>query len=665
MKLIKQSYEIIPQASGLEGIYKQIEKAGRTCYHPDTEVLTNSGWKKINTITNQDKVLSYCPENNSIIYDDPNIIEKDYNDDLIEINHLNIKFLVTKDHRVYQSIPNERNYSFITASQMAGIENIKYSKQCRFRIPKYFIDSKKDIITELPILKYSKYIKQGYKKPKLIEINIPCNEDFMVIIGAFISEGHTYHGEKYGSGSYCQITQDENSELYKNVIKALDSLQWKYKISHDPRKPNIKWIQFGTNQCWVEYFDILFGKGSKNKHLPDWFRTLPESFLNIIIHNLYLGDGSHNTTRNEKYLSTSKNLLDEIQEIFILLGKNGTVNYDECISQKCYFEESHRDSWIISRNKHINIIPYSGKVYCTSTKSGIICIRYKGKTCWCGNCYKSEDKITEDSAKKFVERMINSKHTAMLEHGTVYLKVLLNNELVLADAWGENNSVSAYSRYINNKYSKVDWTPGLQNIFTTEESEPGYAYITTNLRVLVENGWLDDLKYVCEPTEYHEKRVTIKFTTDQGVLREFTRHRVFSFAVESTRYCNYSKDKFGNEITYIIPNWCPNIKENDINSNGIVVTNNLDLFPSEIHFIQTLIGSEKSYFDLLSQGWAPQQARNVLPLATKCDMIMTGFVSDWKHFFDLRAVGTTGKPHPQAKELAEPLMEEFKTLNYI
>ena len=130
-------------------------------------------------------------------------------------------------------------------------------------------------------------------------------------------------------------------------------------------------------------------------------------------------------------------------------------------------------------------------------------------------------------------------------------------------------------------------------------------------------------------------------------------------------YCNYSKDKFSNEITYIIPNWCPNIKDSDIGINGVVLTNKLALLPFEIRFIQTLIDSEASYFDLLGQGWTPQQARNVLPLATKCEMIMTGFVSDWQHFFSLRALGTTGKPHPQAKELAEPLMGEFKLLGYI
>lgn len=263
-------------------------------------------------------------------------------------------------------------------------------------------------------------------------------------------------------------------------------------------------------------------------------------------------------------------------------------------------------------------------------------------------CYKSEDKITEDSAEKFVERMINSKHTAMLEHGTIYLFAEYNHE----------SPGSPIYKYRYNKYSKWNW------------SDNG-EYVTTNYRVLVENDWLDDLKYVCEPTEYHEKRITVKFITNQGILREFTRHRVFSFAVESTRYCNYSKSKFNNEITYIKPWW---IKDVDINYFNCITKDNcsrylaLDTKKATIGsflYLAQLEESEKAYLSLLKDGLKPEEARGVLPLDTKCDMIMTGFVSDWEHFFNLRALGTTGKPHPQAKELAEPLMGEFRTIGYI
>lgn len=130
---------------------------------------------------------------------------------------------------------------------------------------------------------------------------------------------------------------------------------------------------------------------------------------------------------------------------------------------------------------------------------------------WAGkHCYKSLDKITEDSAKGFVDRMIMSGHGAMLEHGTVYLKT--NDEYY-------GNPID---KYRDNKYSQL-------------KSINGTKYVTTNLRVLVENGWMDDLKYLCEPTDYHERRIAVKFICDRGVSHEFVRHRVFSFAQESTR----------------------------------------------------------------------------------------------------------------------------------
>jgi thymidylate synthase (FAD) len=287
-------------------------------------------------------------------------------------------------------------------------------------------------------------------------------------------------------------------------------------------------------------------------------------------------------------------------------------------------------------------------------------------------CYKSEDKITDESAKPFVDRMISSKHYAMLEHGTVYLKVLLNNELILEDAYGENNSVSAYGRYINNKYSKVNYRDGLENIFITDTVEPGYAYITTNLRVLVENDWLDDLQYICEPTEYHEKRHTVKFICDRGVSHEFVRHRAFSFAQESTRYCNYSKEKFGNELTFIIPVWLVDLKEGNyiVHDDDIYRDNEFELHPKNtceesFCFASSLFMFEDLYKTFIDYEWKAQQARNLLPNALKTELVMTGFESDWKHFFDLRAYGVTGKPHPQASELAIPLLNEFIEKGYL
>ena len=231
-------------------------------------------------------------------------------------------------------------------------------------------------------------------------------------------------------------------------------------------------------------------------------------------------------------------------------------------------------------------------------------------------CYRSMDKITEDSAKPFVDRMIKSNHLAMLEHGTVYLII----------KWWH---IFKFFKYLLNPYSKVR----------------KFKYITTNLRVIKEHNWDNDLKYICEPTEYHEKRYTFGLTTSIGVTRELNRHRVNSIAEMSTRYCNYSKDKFGNEVTFCLPSW-------------VSSSEYTEMTPDERIFFRSCEHAEFDYLRLISKGWQPQQAREVLPLCTATEIIHTAYVSDWKHFFDLRYFGTTGAPHPNMVELTGLMAKE-------
>lgn len=256
-------------------------------------------------------------------------------------------------------------------------------------------------------------------------------------------------------------------------------------------------------------------------------------------------------------------------------------------------------------------------------------------------CYKSEDKITPDSAAAFVDRMIKSGHGAMLEHGTVYLLIPQINNIESCNPF--------YTSFTHNKYSKEK--------IIKDSNEHRYAAVSTNMRVIIENNLEDYLQYICEPTEYHEKRVTVKWTCDRGILAEFTRHRTFSFAAESTRYCNYSKNKFGNELTFIIPCWMPRIEEGIYteDQDSIYDSIGINLFDYD-SFLISLAEASKQYMRLLELGWKPQQARAVLPNALKTELVMTGFVSDWKHFFKLRDAGSA---HPQAQELAKPLHEEF------
>lgn len=255
-------------------------------------------------------------------------------------------------------------------------------------------------------------------------------------------------------------------------------------------------------------------------------------------------------------------------------------------------------------------------------------------------CYKSEDKITPDSAKKFVERMVKSGHGAMLEHGTVYLFLTMSSR-------------QQYFKYCSNPYSVAN---------STGEAEKGTwnGFVTTNYRVLVENGWLEDLEYICNPGKEHEKRITVRFVCDRGVSHEFVRHRVFSFAQESTRYCNYAKDKFGNELTFIIPRWLSLSNGSYIYDYPNGFTKDGSKWDSKLKlntFLLSLVRSEAAYLELISQGWVAQQARAVLPNSLKTELIMTGTLTQWEGFFKLRDAESA---HPQARELAEPLHAEFR-----
>lgn len=265
-------------------------------------------------------------------------------------------------------------------------------------------------------------------------------------------------------------------------------------------------------------------------------------------------------------------------------------------------------------------------------------------------CYKSEDHQTEDSARPFCQRMINSQHYAMLEHGTVYL--VLDMSVDTEQAIGEFYAMDRFSRC---------------------RQQGDILFVTTNLRILAENDHLDDLKYFTERQPQHEQRITVHFTTQVAITREFNRHRVNSMAEQSTRYCNYSKAKFGNELTLNLPTWIRDQEKNDYTDaieQGTVEISDEELatlcgkvISGEATVMENWIfanaSAEKAYMNLIAQGCKPQEARVILPLDVNTELVHTAFVSDWCHFFDLRALDKTGAAHPDAKVLALPLYREF------
>ena len=250
------------------------------------------------------------------------------------------------------------------------------------------------------------------------------------------------------------------------------------------------------------------------------------------------------------------------------------------------------------------------------------------------NIEQFDEETFEDSpyyenltAEDFVNMLMKSGHGAMLEHGTVYLDC----------------PETIFWKYNSNKFSKVIAVDTGETIGKGIYTSPIYKYyVTTNLRVLVENDWLDDLKYVCEPTEYHAKRVMVRFICDRITSQSIVRHRTMSFAQESTRYCNYSKDKFGHELVFIEPSW------EFPTSDTVNVRERFEAMLNE---------AEANYMELIALGCKPQEARSVLLSSIKTEIIVTGFIDDWKHFFELRCDNAA---HPDIRKLALDLQKQFR-----
>ena len=278
-----------------------------------------------------------------------------------------------------------------------------------------------------------------------------------------------------------------------------------------------------------------------------------------------------------------------------------------------------------------------------------------GRTCYC-----SEDKINDTSAEKFVNMLKSNHHMSVLEHGTVYLTIPIDLHKTPQYVLEQANVINHYRA---NPYSVVNFN----------EKENTY-YVTTNYRVIVENGWEEDFnKYFWDsPSEHHEKRYTFRITCSRAIANEIVRHRQMSYSQESTRYCNYSKNKFGGNLTFIIPEKLNMLPEGNCEYyNGInyriyplSYDNFLDsvsIYPNTFknseeieEWLSHLYYSSKSYFKLLNFGWKPEEARGILPLDLKTDLVVTGTKSQWDAFFKLRCAKSA---HPDIQIIANQIKD--------
>ena len=254
--------------------------------------------------------------------------------------------------------------------------------------------------------------------------------------------------------------------------------------------------------------------------------------------------------------------------------------------------------------------------------------------------YKSEDRMTDTSYEKFVNMLESRGHDRPLEFGTVHLKMILPD----------------FQAFIHSLL-----TIGmLNNIWIKHAYKGDVIYITTNYRY-----YLDIIKYFPnvkkylteEDNEYYPKRYTVHMILDRGVMDEFRTHVGLSHLAESTRYCNYSKDKFNNEVTFVIPSWCNSLVEGSKQEYSPFEING-----NEVEFMNALQNAQNSYLSLLKMGWTPQQARSVLPLGIKSELISCGFEDAWTNFMRRRDAKDA---HPMAQEIAKPMHKEFIERGFI
>jgi thymidylate synthase (FAD) len=258
-------------------------------------------------------------------------------------------------------------------------------------------------------------------------------------------------------------------------------------------------------------------------------------------------------------------------------------------------------------------------------------------------CYKVDKEV--DKPLEWIKTNLLSKsprHLSPLEHGTAYLTIQVNN--TPSEEMDRRDKIVLF--YATNKYSHV-------NIY---ESHVGYtAYITTNYRVIEENLRWDDLIYITKPFKKHEKRYTFRFSCDIGVSREANRHRTISPSEQSTRYCNYSNDRFGNSLQIVLPTElfdAPDEELTPLKLDGYcaaIADGKDNLFTDIDWWMFANIACEVSYMNLIRLGWKPQQARRILPLDTHTEVVYTAFEKDWEHFIHLR---DDKAAHPDMRFLA-------------
>ena len=487
MKLIKPSYEILKQKPGIEGIYEMIEFAGRTCYKStrkedttakdfvdrmiasqhcytgNSMVLTEDGWIPWSSY-NGERVAVVNNSGYFIGFELPQrVVRHTYTGNFYYYPSLGIE--VTEGHRMYGLFREGKNNFYNSTLYDTFICGQPYKDN----------NGRQKTLGE-----------RMFKTPK--HCKVPIHTDpFYELVGFWLGDG-CYHPQTINKLVF-HLKKKRKIEYLQNLC---DELGYTLEIG----KGN--YYRVCSPQIGEKFNHLFYHEG---KYIPNMYKANDAVAVKSIILGLINSDGSMGTnTKTVTFTSTSYNIIQWINNVAAIGGFTASfrgVCHETPVHNPVYKILLLDTDYTInndSRNpdSKVRITSKTENVYCVTVSTGLIIVRGdNGVTSICGNC-------------------------AMLEHGTVYLKV-------------PNEIVNEGFRF------ETDWDTLCFNPYTRYNTDCYYYYYTTNYRVIIEHNLQEVLKYLCEPTEFHEKRVTVRFITDRGVSHEFVRHRVFSFAQESTR----------------------------------------------------------------------------------------------------------------------------------
>lgn len=605
MKLINSSYEIVePKSYNLEDVYKHIELCSRVCYKSEDKITSDSSTKFVDRMIKS----GHCYTGDTEILTENGWIKfRDYNGEKVAVINKDCSFKGFENPKRIINYSYKGNFYYYPS---LGIEVTDGHNM--FGV---FRESKNNFYKNdsYSLFKCNEYYKDNNSREKTLGERM-----FKTPRHCLKSKSLNPYGELIGFwlGDGCYSPETKNKLIFhlkkQRKIEYLKQLCEELGYTFKERKSNYYTV---TNDNIGSSFNSLFYNNGKRISLQ-YFPSIDIAYS--IINGLINSDGSLGiNTKTITFSNTSKSIIDWLLMYAPICGysiSNRGISNSTTLNNSVYKVSLLDTDYTLnndSRNKDSKVIITNKveEVYCVTVSTGLIMVRgTNGITTICGNC-------------------------SVLEHGTIYLyREFDGNKLAEQDYDGWTQM------YVNNPYSVISINYRTDGVYQ--------VYVTTNYRVIVENALEDDLEYmVDQPTDRHKRRYTVRFVCDRGVSHEFVRHRHFSFSQESTRYCNYSKDKFGNEITFIVPWWW---------NDGIEAKKKLYKDCWQL--------SEDTYKTLMIGKCTPQEARAVLPNALKTELIMTGFASDWQHFFELR---DNSKAHPDAQKLAKPLHEEFINRKYI